>query len=225
MGNRATVTLKNDTIDRGIYLQWNGGAGSIAGLLRETKKRMGNKAMALILSDNEDQDEFQKQCNIDSKESAISKFYATFYGVARELFGYCTSYKTDTPNSVYIELNVRHGGEDNGCYIIEDDFSCPRIDVNTLDEHVQDNYDMMEDFFAEVHHALSVVVEEETIPYDRKDDSVEVMRQDIALAKVVADQAVSRLARMDARLAEKVGAQSWEEKLAADAAAEDTAAS
>ena len=222
MGNRATVTLKNDAIDRGIYVQWNGGAGSIAGLLRETKKRMGNKAMSLILSDDKDQDEFQKQCDIDSKESAITKFYATFYGVTREFFGYCTSYKSATPTSVYIELNVRGGGDDNGCYVIEDDFTCPRIDVDDLDEYERGNYDLMETFFNEVHHALSVVVEDEEIPYENKGDSIEVMRQDIATAKVVADQAVARLARMETRLAEKVAAATalQEERLIEAAVAE-----
>lgn len=224
MGNRATVTLKNDTLDRGIYVQWYGGAGSIAGLLRETKKRMGDSAMSLILSDDKDQDEFSKEYAVIDKENTITKFYATFFGAAREFFGYCTSYKSDTPLSIYIQVNVSGDGCDNGCYVIDDDFTCPRIDVDNFNEYERENYDMMEEFFTEVHHALSVIVEDEEIPYERKDDSADVIRQDIVSAKVIAEQAAARLARLEARLAEKVGAKSWEEKLAADAMAADTMA-
>ena len=198
MGNRAVLTLKNDTQDRGVYLHWNGGAGSVAALLRETKKRMGGDMVLTPKTDTS-----RGYYDESGKENEITKFYAIFYGVARELFGYCTRSKTATPISVYMQRNVKGSDSDNGTYIIEDDFSCSRINVDSLDKYERKNYDMFEDFFAEVHHALSVVVEEEDIPYESKDDTSAMIEKELEYALEIEKNAAQRVLQIKQRLADK----------------------
>lgn len=213
MGNRAIITLKNDDLERAIYVQWNGGAGSIAGFLRETRRRMGNKDMALSIGDMDNQTDAVKEEAVKLKAAHTVEFYATFYAVAREYFGYCTAFKQESPKSLYMETDASGDGCDNGAYVINDDFTCPRVDIDSLNDEEKNNYNGMEVFYGLVHHALSVVIDDEAF-HLKSNDTVEDMRADILAAKEIAENAAARLTRLQERL---------DKKLMADRAAADQA--
>ena len=215
MGNRAIVTLKNDSQARSVYLHWNGGAGSVAAILRETKRRIGREKMDLVLGDTTGKSENIVQSMKDDIENNVRVFYSTFYSVARELFGYCIPSKDISPISVYMALTKDGGGCDNGAYEVEDDFSCSRIDVDCLEEYEGNNYNMLNDFYDKVHHAMCAVVLEETIPYERRDESADIIRADMKIAKKIADNAAKRLARLEERLAAKEALDNEPEKMEA----------
>ena len=216
MGNRAIITLKNDILERAIYVQWNGGAGSIAGFLRETRRRMGNKDMALSIGNMDNQTDAAKEEAIKLKAAHTAEFYATFYAVAREYFGYCTAFKQESPKSLYMETDASGDGCDNGAYVIDDDFTCPRVDINSLDVEEKNNYDNMAVFYEKVHHAMAVVIDDEAF-HLKADDTAEDMRADILVAKEIAENAAARLIRLQERLDEKLIV----DKAAADQAVEE----
>lgn len=216
MGNRAIITLKNDILERAIYVQWNGGAGSIAGFLRETRRRMGNKDMALSIGNMDNQTDAAKEEAIKLKAAHTAEFYATFYAVAREYFGYCTAFKQESPKSLYMETDASGDGCDNGAYAINDDFTCPRVDINSLDVEEKNNYDNMAVFYEKVHHAMAVVIDDEAF-HLKADDTTEDMRADILVAKEISENAAARLIRLQERLDEKLIV----DKAAADQAVEE----
>ena len=172
MGNRATITLENDTQDRGLYLHWNGGEDKVASFLAETKKRMS----------------FGR--GVIESESDIITFYAIFYGVVREYIGYCSAYKERAPMSVsmVVNQNVRAGSGDNGCYIINSDFTCSRLDL--------DKTDVLGEFFEEVHHALCVIVDEEETKHQNRNPSIKDLEAQLIHVKEIAKNAAMRKARL-----------------------------
>jgi hypothetical protein len=194
MGNRATITLSADKKDRGVYVHWNGGRGSVAALLEETHKRMGMNRDTISGGD----------INAELDEDTMTAFYATLYGAARELFGYWGEYKERDPSSIYMAShNVRGGPGDNGCYIIKNDFTCSRIDTSKFNKYEQDNYTGITQFFDEVHHALCAVVVEETDHYKDPDFSLEELEQHLACAEEIEKNAADRAKRMRAKVAAK----------------------
>ena len=192
MGNRATITLKNDNQDRGLYLHWNGGEGSIAGFLKETQKRMDFGSGRT-----------NKKRKIEG-ENDITTFYSIFYGVVREYVGYYSVYKDRTPSSIYMasNQNIELGSGDNGCYVIEDDFTCSRININNLDDYESDRYKGVGLFFEEAHHALCVVVDEEEDRIGYQSISIEELEAQLVHAKEISRNAALR----EARLIDKIAA-------------------
>ena len=179
MGNRATISLKNDTQERGIYVHWNGGEGSVRGFIEETKKRLGGKA------------------SIGSDEGSIVTFYSTLQGVCREFFGYGGQYKDRSPLSIYhCAHDVKGSTEDNGAYIIEDDFSCERLDSAFLDTHEERTYNYMKGFFEEVHHAMSAINDTEIESYSKIPTSSEEYQEFLDHAEEVARCTALRVERL-----------------------------
>ena len=194
MGNRATITLSADKKDRGVYVHWNGGRGSVAALVEETRKRMG------INRDTISGGVFGAKVG----EDTITAFYAILYGAARELFGYWGKHKERDPSSIYMtSRNVRGGPGDNGCYVIEDDFTCSRIDTSKFNEYEQSNYTGITQFFNEAHHALCAVVAEETDHYKDPDFTIEELEQQLEAAEEIEKNAADRAKRMRAKVAAK----------------------
>ncbi|MGO3120126.1 MAG: hypothetical protein ACTIJH_06375 [Moraxellaceae bacterium] len=194
MGNRATITLSADTKDRGVYVHWNGGRGSVAALVEETHKRMGinRKTIGGDFSDGE----------VD--EDTITAFYATLYGAAREIFGYLGRYKERDPSSIYMaSQDVRGGPGDNGCYVIENDFTCSRIDTSKFNQEEKNNYNSFAQFFDLGHHALCAVVDAETDHYKDPDFTIEELEQQLEDIEEIEKNAANRAKRMKAKLAAK----------------------
>ena len=182
MGNRATISLKNDTQERGIYVHWNGGEGSVRGFIEETKKRLGGKA------------------SIGSDEGSIVTFYSTLQGVCREFFGYGGQYKDRSPLSIYhCAHDVKGSTEDNGAYIIEDDFSCERFNHSTFDDKERVDYTHITVFFNEFHHAACAVFDDE-MPRFSNSETVQGLKADMAAAEVTVKKAQSRIDRLKARI-------------------------
>lgn len=200
MGNRAIITLKKDHKARSVYVHWNGGAGSVAAMLRETKRRMGDRDMQLTMRDMTGKSERLIQCEKDDIENECTRFYAIFYGVAREAFGYCGPHKDICASSVYMSTDNDGHGYDNGAYMIEEDFTCSRIDTNKLCENEANNYKIFEGFYDRVHSAMLVTVEAEITPYEKKNDSSDIIREELATAETIAHHAAARVARIQERL-------------------------
>ena len=183
MGNRATVHLKNDTIDRGVYVHWNGGRGSIAAFLEETKKRMSGECLG-----DEDQ--------------TINAFYSTFFSVCREYFSYCNSYKSRTIRNVYyITEEASFMSEDNGCYMVEADYTCSRTDIDKLPPKEAEDYQTISRFFEAAHNAMSVVIDHEKICYTDK-STTEDRKAALIIAEELALNAANRVERLKAMIAE-----------------------
>ena len=219
MGNRATITLSADKKDRGLYVHWYGGRGSIAAFLDETQKRMSMTHKTVSGGD----------IHTEVDEEAITTFYSIFYGVAREFFGYSSKYKERDPDSIYMASeHVRKGTSDNGCYVIKNDFTCGRIDKENFSEYDEGCYQHITQFFDEVHHALCAVVAEETDHYKDPKYTLEELEKQLEAAEEIEKNAADRAKRMRA----KVAAKKTEEyeaaiaaiaKLEAAAAAQETA--
>ncbi|MGP9666741.1 hypothetical protein [Psychrobacter sp. AOP31-A1-22] len=187
MGNRATITLSADKKDRGVYVHWNGGRGSIAAFLDETQKRMSMTHKTVSGGD----------IDTEVDEEAITTFYSIFYGVAREFFGYSSKYKERDPDSIYMASeHVRKGTSDNGCYVIKNDFTCGRIDKENFSEYDANCYQHITQFFDEVHHALCAVVAEETDHYKDPDFSLEQIAHHLACAEEIERNAANRAERL-----------------------------
>ena len=191
MGNRATITLKDDNQDRGLYLHWNGGEGCIAAFLKETKKRMS-------FGSGRTNTEFKIK-----DENDITAFYATFYGVVREYVGYCTVYKDRAPTSVYMasNQNIEQGCGDNGCYLIESDFTCSRLNLDNHDSSETERFNGIGEFFEEVHHALCAVVDEEEDSITSKEVSTEELEAQLVYAEEIARNAALRKQRLIEKIA------------------------
>ena len=147
MGNRATVQLKSDNKDRGIYFHWHGEQESIAAFLHETKRRYHANPYAL----NPDSILAGVECD-DREESKTIRFYAALQAVASEYLAYGSPNPDCQADSAYLLSNgAREGGCDNGCYLIEDDFTCPNVDTATLtdENYVSYNHINMDEFTAE----------------------------------------------------------------------------
>ena len=134
-------------------------------------------------------------------EEAMTTFYSIFYGVAREYFGYSSRLKERDPISIYTaSQHVRKGPGDNGCYVIENDFSCGRIDKENFSEYDANSYKHIKQFFDEVHHALCAVVVEETDHYKDPDFSLEELEQHLACAEEIERNATNRAERLRAKV-------------------------
>lgn len=128
MGNRATVQLKSDTKDRGIYFHWHGDQESIAAFLHETKKRYHQNPYAL----NPNSILAGVECD-DREENKTIRFYAALQAVASEYLAYGSLNPDCDADSAYLlSSGIREGGSDNGCYLIEDDFTCPVFHTKAL---------------------------------------------------------------------------------------------
>ena len=183
MGNRATVHLKSDIQDRGIYVHWNGGKGCMAAFLEETSKRM--KASACL----------------GDEEQEIISFYSILFGVCREYFGYCSSYKTRGARNVYhIYEGASFATEDNGCYQVEHDYTCSRTDVSKLSPAHLEDYKATAQFFAEANSAMCVVIDSEQTCYTDK-STIEDHKAELLLAEEVARSAADRVERLKAKIA------------------------
>lgn len=142
MSNSAIVTLSADTKKRGVFVYWNGGEGSIKGLVEEAQKRF----------------EFSvtRDCNGPIiLEDDIQTFYAIFYGVCREFFAYCTQFPNRKVDKC--ELLGFHGAinthTDCGVYEINTDFTCDRL-KNITRGYEQNTYERIADFFETSHILL-----------------------------------------------------------------------
>lgn len=207
MGNSATIKVKADKQERCIYLHWDGGAGSVAAMLKETKIRMDSDVIVGPRADKED------------KDAEIQKFYAIFYGVARDLFAYCSEYKDRSPNSVVMKArDSKLIGSNNGEYLIENDFSCKRIDLDNFGEHEDEDqaaydkarYDSYNNFFDIHHHAVCTVVEGEEPTYKEPEHTLEQLKVQLSHAKAIAKSANLRAERI-AKKVEQAEAQESEE--------------
>ena len=184
MGNRATIHLKSDTQDRGIYVHWNGGRGSIAAFLEETKKRMSGECLG-------EEDQVQ------------NAFYSTFFSVCREYFSYCSSYKSRAIRNVYyITEEASFMSEDNGCYMIEDDYSCSRTQIDKLPPREAEDYHTISQFFEAGHNAMSIVIDHEKICYTDK-STTEDRKAALVIAEELAANAANRVERLKAMIAEE----------------------
>lgn len=193
MGNRATVQLKNDTQDRGVFINWNGGAGSVAAFLEETKLRIGRD----VLSAGE------KSASTEARyEAEATYFYATFLGVAREFFAYGSQFKERVSGGYMMCSNLSEfSGEDNGNYEVKNDFTCERINIEHLSDYERGNYEGITGFFCAAHHALCTVIEEETKHF--KDDfSAEDLKEHLLYAKDIAANATKRVEYIKTQIAE-----------------------
>ena len=182
MGNRATVHLKGDIQDRGIYVHWNGGKGCMAAFLEEASKRM--KA---------------SECLGDEEQEIIS-FYSILFGVCREYFGYCSSYKTRGARNVYHVYEDVMADSDNGCYQVEDDYTCSRTDVSKLSPAHLEDYKTTAQFFAEANSAMCVVIDSEQTCYTDK-STTEDHKAELLLAEEVARSAADRVESLKAKIA------------------------
>lgn len=213
MSNSAIIRVGGDSKQRCLYLHYNGGRGSIAALLQETKLRMGREVIAqhMPIEDPENND-------------VVNEFYATFFGVAREFFGYCTSFKDRTATAAKIKsVDGTNILTDNGCYIINNDFSCDRIDLDALDDpieitdHQDDDdcqyeddyykkyeenyYNLMTDFFNKEHAALCTIETGEEVTFSHPLLPQAQLEQALADAAVITKNAQLR----EARLAKNLG--------------------
>jgi membrane-bound inhibitor of C-type lysozyme len=184
MGNRATITLASDTKDRGIYITWNGGPGSVAAFVEETRKRMATNCQKL----------FTNAILKNDRETKILTFYTTLYGVMREFFNYYCNDKSRVTTCVYLpgDIKVRDSVIDNGCYIIEDDFTCQRINLNEIHPQEQTNYQNITRFFEAGHHALSTIIKIDALPpnYKEPDVSLEELQHKLEYAEWIETNAI-----------------------------------
>lgn len=193
MGNRATVHLKSDRQDRGVYVYWDGGEGSIAAFLEETKKRMGTAREHILTGPKSNQSKIRF-------EAETVTFYATFAGVVREYFAYSSPYKQRSPDGFFICPNISEfGGEDNGNYDIENDFSCKRIDINNLTDYQRERYEGIGAFFETSHHAQCTIIDEER-PHYNAILNVEDLEYHLTYAKDIAKNAIGRIEYLEAEI-------------------------
>lgn len=190
MGNRATINVKGDTKQRGAYVHWQGGAGSIAGFLRETKLRLGRDFI------------YRAENDADDIEADITTFYAVFYSVARDFFCYAGSFKDRSPMSIYLEgHDVSNGAGDNGCFTIENDFTCSRINTENLNDYDSKSYAHMHEFYEDTHAAMSAVCSSESDDYRAVAFTEAELNEQLARAQEIEKNAQARVARIEGKLA------------------------
>jgi len=147
VGNRAIITLKEDEKQRGVYVQWRGGNGSIQAYIEETRRRFTFTAF------RDDASNRTSRC----MENDIVTFYAILYGVIREFFGYCTKYTTRESLSVHM---VESGGwrefkDDNGVYVVDADYMCDRFNEPEYSPYEKYNVKNIRGYYEETHVELS----------------------------------------------------------------------
>lgn len=185
MGNQAVLRVAGDEKERGFDVHWNGGRGDIASFLAETKIRLGRDYIYRESGDSTD------------KEADITMFYAMMAAVAREFFGYGNKYKSrEIRNSYMCAHDVSGGTFDHGCYTIENDFTCKRIDMDNMSDYDAGNYKRNAEFFNRVDAALSTICVQETEEYRAHPPTPEELLAKHQHAKAIADNAAARLARI-----------------------------
>lgn len=187
MGNRATIHLKSDTQDRGVYVQWNGGAGSVAAFLEETRRRMSKDRKEVLTLPKGDENEV-------SRENETLFFYSTLHGVIRDYFNYASPYKEreSADNSLVLVSNISTwSGEDNGQYDVENDFSCKRINTDQLTDYEAENATDIKLFFELQHQASCTVVQEQELHYKYK-YSADELKEQLEMTRSIAKNAQHR---------------------------------
>lgn len=190
MGNVAVINVQGDTTARGTYVHWYGGRGSIAGFLRETKIRLGRDYI------------YRENNPADDIEADIATFYAAFYSAAREFFNYDGRFKRRHAEHIYMEgRDVSRGMGGNGCFTIQNDFTCKRIDMENMSEYDATTYDRVGEFFELSHAALCAVRAAETDEYRTVPFTAAELLEQIERAKNNQANATARIARLEEKLA------------------------
>ena len=190
MGNRAVLRVSGDSKVRGIEVHWNGGRGFIAAFVQETKSRLGRDWV------------YREQGTDEDKEADITAFFAMFASTVRDFFGYDGRYKgRELRNTYMCAFDVSGGTPDNGCYTIDNDFTCKRIDMDNMSEYDAGAYLHAKAFFNKVDAALSTVFEIESEPFRKTPQTESELLAKHQYAKTIADNAAARLARIEAELA------------------------
>lgn len=184
MANCATINVKGDhNSNRGIYIHWNGGRGSVAAFILETKKRLGRDWVYREGNDKTD------------IEADITSFYAVLFGVLREFNSYCSKFKNTVVDGIYMEAtDVSNGFGGNGCYTIENDFSCGRLDISS--QANQYDYQNIAIFFEGVRAALSAVHPHEQDLFRKIPLTPEEIQEELEVVKQIAANAQARVERL-----------------------------
>ena len=185
MGNQAVLRVAGDERPRGFNVHWHGGRGDIASFLAETKIRLGRDYI------------YNETDPSKAQESDIVTFYATIAAVAREFFSYASKYKSRQIRNTYMcAHDVKRGTRDHGCYTIENDFTCSRIDMDNMSDYDAGNYKRNTEFFNRVDAALSTISRLEEADYRPTPPTTEELLAKHEHAKAIADNAAARLARV-----------------------------
>lgn len=91
--------------------------------------------------------------------------------------------------------------EDNGCYMVEADYTCSRTDIDKLPPKEAEDYQTISQFFEAAHNAMSVVIDHEKICYTDK-STTEDRKAALIIAEELALNAANRVERLKAMIAE-----------------------
>ena len=187
----ATITLSNDAKSRGVFLSRNGDRGSVAAFVLEVQKRLVCHGVVLNEHDSD-----------GMRENGSLLFYALLYGAIREWLGYYGRNKDRSALGVQMQAKgVRGMKNGHGCYKINDDFTCKRMEGDFTDTEAR-NYNLITAFFEKQHQALSIVSGCEAMPWLLDSETEERIRSDIATAEVLKANLETRIEALHRSLGE-----------------------